>query len=81
LNGVILPVALLSGIFLPMTLAPLWLQRLSDANPLKHVIDGVRAMFRSDLGSSEALWGVGLTVALVAVGIAVGTRVFARESA
>ena len=81
LNGVILPVALLSGIFLPMTLAPLWLQRLSDANPLKHVIDGVRAMFRGDLASSTSLWGVAVTLALVVVGFLVGTRVFRRESA
>ena len=81
LNGVILPIALLSGIFLPMTLAPHWLQRLSDANPLKHIIDGVRAMFRGELGSSASLWGISLTLVLVVVGIAVGTRVFRRESA
>ncbi len=81
LNGVILPVALLSGIFLPMTLAPRWLQRVSDVNPLKHVIDGVRSMFRGDLSSADSLWGIGLTLALVVVGILVGTRVFRRESA
>ena len=81
LNGIILPVALLSGIFLPMTLAPQWLQRVSDANPLKHIIDGVRAMFRGDLGSSTSLWGIALTIALVVVGLLAGTRVFQRESA
>ncbi len=81
LNGVILPVALLSGIFLPMTLAPRWLQNLSDANPLKHIIDGVRAQFRGDLWSSTSLWSIGLTLALVVVGLLVGTRVFKRESA
>jgi ABC-2 type transport system permease protein len=81
LNGVILPIALLSGIFLPMTLAPRWLQRLSDANPVKHIIDGVRAMFRGELGSAASLWGIALTLALVVIGIAVGTRVFRRESA
>jgi ABC-2 type transport system permease protein len=81
LNGIILPLALLSGIFLPMTLAPTWLQHVSDANPLKHIIDGVRAMFRGDLTSSTSLWGIGLTLALVVVGLAAGTRVFKRESA
>jgi ABC-2 type transport system permease protein len=81
LNGIILPVALLSGIFLPMTLAPHWLQRLSDANPLKHIIDGVRAQFRGDLGTAASLWSIGLTLALVIVGLLVGTRVFQRESA
>jgi ABC-2 type transport system permease protein len=81
LNGVILPVALLSGIFLPMTLAPQWLQNVSNANPLKHIIDGVRAEFRGDLWSATSLWGIGLTVALVVLGLMVGTRVFKRESA
>jgi len=81
LNGIILPVALLSGIFLPMTLAPHWLQRLSDANPLKHIIDGVRAQFRGDLGTAASLWSIGLTLALVIAGLLVGTRVFQRESA
>ena len=81
LNGVILPIALLSGIFLPMTLAPRWLQHLSDVNPLKHVINGVRAMFRGEIGSADSLWGIALTVGLVVVGVLAGTRVFRRESA
>jgi ABC-2 type transport system permease protein len=81
LNGLLLPLALLSGIFLPMSLAPLWLQRLSDANPVKHIIEGVRAMFRGELGSATALWGVGLTVLLVVLGVWFGTRVFKNESA
>ena len=81
LNGVALPLLLLSGILLPMSLAPRWLELLSDINPLKHVVDGVRAMFRGELTDPVALWGVGITVALVAVGLAIGTRVFRRESA
>ncbi|MDN4480619.1 ABC transporter permease [Demequina muriae] len=81
LNGVALPLLLLSGILLPMSLAPRWLQLLSDANPLKHVVEGVRAMFRGELGDPAALWGVAITVGLVLGGIAIGTRVFRRQSA
>jgi len=81
LNGVMLPLALLSGIFLPMTLAPGWLRTLSDANPIKHVIDGVRANFRGEVATTEALVGIALTVLLVIAGVAVGARVFRRESA
>lgn len=81
LNGVALPLLLLSGILLPMSLAPQWLETLSDLNPLKHVVDGVRAMFRGELTDPVALWGVAITVALVAFGLAIGTRVFRRESA
>jgi ABC-2 type transport system permease protein len=81
LNTFALPALLLSGILLPMTLAPTWLRRLSDANPLKHVVDGIREMFRGDFTVWPGLGGVGLTVALVILGIAVGARVFQRESA
>jgi ABC-2 type transport system permease protein len=81
INGVIVPVLLLSGILLPMTLAPNWLQTLAAANPLTHIVDGVRAVFRGEIGSSESLLGAGLTVALLVVGMFYGARVFRRESA
>jgi len=80
-NGIILPVLLLSGILLPMSLAPRWLQAVSDANPLRYVVDGVRAIFRGDVASATTLWGVVVTVALVVVSVAFGTRTFRRESA
>ena len=81
LNAVAIPVLLLSGILLPMSLAPGWLQRLSDVNPLKHVVEGVRACFRGDFGSWTAGLGLGLTVALGVLGVWFGTRTFRRESA
>src|SRR3954468_10175552 len=81
LNGIAVPVLLLSGILLPMSLAPAWLRTLSDVNPLKHIVDGIRALFRGDLGSSVAGWGIVWALVLVAVGVLVGTRTFRRESA
>ncbi len=80
LNGVALPLLLLSGILLPMSLAPAWLRNLSDVNPLKHVVDGVRACFRGDTFSASAGWGLVSAVGLVALGLYVGTRTFRRES-
>src|SRR3954462_3701058 len=81
LNGIAIPVLLLSGILLPMSLAPGWLRTLSDVNPLKHVVDGVRAFFRGDLATSTAAWGLVWAVGLVAAGVLVGHRRFRRESA
>ena len=57
------------------------LRTLSDVNPLKHVVDGVRAFFRGDLATSTAAWGLLWAVGLVAAGVLVGTRTFRRESA
>ena len=81
LNGIAIPVLLLSGILLPMSIAPAWLRTLSEVNPLKHIVDGVRAFFRGDLASSTAGWGLFWAVVLVVVGVLVGTRTFRRESA
>ena len=80
LNAFVLPVLLLSGILLPMTLAPAWLQTVSDVNPLKHVVEGAREFFLGGYDTSVAWWGAGLTVLLVVFGWAFGVRRFRRES-
>jgi ABC-2 type transport system permease protein len=80
LNSLSIPVLLLSGILLPMTLAPAWLQTVSDINPLKHVVEGAREFFLGGYDTSPAWWGAGLTVLLVILGWAFGVRRFRRES-
>jgi ABC-2 type transport system permease protein len=81
LNGVIVPVLLLSGILLPMSLAPHWLQIVADFNPISYVVDGVRAAFRGEFTTSDSMVGLAVTAGLVMIGMAYGTRVFRRESA
>lgn len=80
-NGLAIPVLLLSGILLPMSLAPVWLRYVSDVNPLKHIVDAVRAFFRGDVFVSAGLWGVVSLVLLVGAGLWYGTATFRRESA
>jgi len=81
MNGVALPLLLLSGILLPITAAsaPAWLNTLSNLNPIKHVVSGIRAQFAGDIGTSTALWGSALTLVLAGLGIWFGTRTFKRE--
>jgi ABC-2 type transport system permease protein len=81
INGLLLPVLLLSGILLPMTLAPGWLQTVADVNPLTHVVDGVRAMYIDQLGSSEVLLGTMITLGMLLLGVFYGWWVFRKESA
>lgn len=81
LNMVTLPLLLLSGILLPMTLGPGWLQAISNVLPTKHVVDGVRAVFRGDLLSSQTLWGVLWSIVLAVAGLWIGTRTFRRQNA
>lgn len=80
LNSVVLPVLLLSGILLPMSLAPGWLQAVSDVVPFKHIVDGARALFAGDFGASQVWWGAGLTLVLVVLGWLYGTSRFRKES-
>ncbi|UED84014.1 ABC transporter permease [Streptomyces profundus] len=81
INSVNLPLMLLSGILLPMALAPGWLDALSRLVPLRYLVDAVRAAFVGDYGSSAIAEGA-LAAALLAVcSIAVGTRLFRRAGA
>jgi len=81
LNMVSVPVLLLSGILLPMQLAPRWLFDLSRANPFSHVVDSARAAFRGDLALTSLTAGLISAALLAAVGLAVATRTFQREAA
>jgi len=81
LNAVVLPLVLLSGILLPMQLAPQWLYTLSRINPFSHVVDAERAAFLGDFDSRAVLVGGLVTIGLVVVAAAWGTRTFQRENA
>jgi ABC-2 type transport system permease protein len=79
-NSLALPLLLLSGILLPMTLAPGWLRTVSNANPVKHIVDALRALFRGHVINGTVRMGVLVGAALTAAGMAFGTRTFQRDS-
>ena len=81
IQGVSLPLLLLSGILLPMSLAPAWLETVSEINPLTHVVDGARSLFRGDFGDGDVLLGAAIAVVLSALLAVWGSRVFQRQSA
>jgi ABC-2 type transport system permease protein len=81
LNSIFLPVLLLSGILIPITLAPQWLVTASDFMPIKHVVNGVRSSFAGDIVSSPTFWGTAWAVILTAVAVWWGTSTFRKENA
>jgi len=81
IQGVSLPLLLLSGVLLPMSLAPGWLRHTSQVNPLTHVVDATRALFRGDFGDNNVWIGGVITIALGALLAWWGTRTFQRQSA
>jgi ABC-2 type transport system permease protein len=79
MNTVAQPVLLLSGILLPLTFAPGWLQAIADWNPFSWAVNGTRALFRGDLGA-DVVWQGLLIMALLAVlAVAWASRQFARS--
>ena len=68
LNTITLPLSLLSGIILPLALAPIWLQDLSKINPFSYAVDATRALFAGDFMNIGILEGfVVITVLAVLV--------------
>jgi ABC-2 type transport system permease protein len=80
-NSLAVPLLLLSGILLPMSLAPGWLRTVSNINPVKHIVDALRALFRGHVVNGTVGLGVLFAAALILVGMAFGTRTFQRDSA
>jgi ABC-2 type transport system permease protein len=79
LNMVALPLLLLSGILLPMSLAPPWLDFFSSLNPLRHIVEGMRDAFLGNYLTINVGIGLAVALALAAVSLFAGTRTFRRE--
>jgi ABC-2 type transport system permease protein len=79
MNTVAQPVLLLSGILLPLTYAPGWLQGIADWNPFSWAVDGTRALFRGDLGAPAVWQGLVIMAALAVLATAWAARLFARS--
>jgi len=80
-QGVSLPLLLLSGVFLPMSLAPTWLHNLSRINPLVYLVDASRSLFVGDYSATNVVVGIIVTAVLTGLLAWWGTRTFQRMSA
>jgi len=79
MNTVAQPVLLLSGILLPLTNAPGWLQGVAAWNPFSWAVDGTRALFRGDLGSNDVWQGLLIMAVLAVLAVVWAAREFARS--
>jgi ABC-2 type transport system permease protein len=57
LNTIALPVSLLSGIILPLALAPLWLQDVAKGNPFFYGVNAARDLFAGSFQNVEIFEG------------------------
>ncbi len=81
LNMVMVPLMLLSGIMLPMTLGPTWLRDIARLTPFGYIINAMRDAFNGTYLTTVMAEGAGVAVGLAAVCLFLGARAFLRENA
>jgi ABC-2 type transport system permease protein len=81
LNTITLPLLLLSGVMLPMALAPQLLRTIAQFNPFAHAVDAARALVNGDLGSSAILSGFGFVAVLAVLAVIWAVRAFRQATA
>lgn len=81
LNTFALPLVLLSGIYLPMTLAPEWLQVAAMINPLTYAVDAARALVDGAVGDTTVLLGFAVLIPLAVLASRWAIRSFRQAAA
>ncbi len=80
-NGVTEPLALLAGVLIPLSVAPLWVRRVAVWNPFAWGANGMRAIFEGHIGA-QVVWEASIILAgLATVAVVVSSRLFTREIA
>jgi ABC-2 type transport system permease protein len=78
LNFFLLPLQLLAGIMLPLTLAPQWLQTLAKLNPLSHAVNAVRALFLGNYTDVAVFYGFGSMIMVAVLVFCCAARLFKK---
>jgi len=80
-TGTQLPLTLLSGILLPLSLGPAWLRVLGHLNPMFYAVEAARDLAAGTVGSAQVALGFGVTAAAAAAALWWGTRAYQRAMA
>lgn len=72
------PLMLLSGMLLPLTLAPLWLLEIARENPFYWATNGLRALFAGQLGAPSVWLSLAGVLVMSALATLWTVRLFAR---
>ncbi len=80
-NMVTLPLLLLSGILIPMSYGPGWLQGIAQANPISYVVDGGRQLFAGNPWNGTVGLSVLVPGVLAVVTLTLAGQLFQRSAA
>src|SRR5580704_11705076 len=81
INTVVVPLLLLSGIFLPLTLGPGWLQGIARISPFRYIIDAMREAYLGHYFNTIMVEGIAVAVGMAMLFLWLGSRVFVQENA
>lgn len=81
LNFFLLPLLLLSGVLLPLTLAPGWIRAAAAVNPFSYAVDAARSLFDGNLGDASVLYGFGVVGLLALLALWWAASSFRRATA
>jgi len=77
-NGVNLPVLLLAGVLLPISLGPAWMRVLAHFNPLYYLVQASRVLASGTLTGTAVWQAIAVLVPLCALVLTWATRVFRK---
>jgi ABC-2 type transport system permease protein len=80
-NGINLPVLLLAGVLLPISLGPTWMSVLAHFNPLYYLVQASRVLASGTLSGTAVWQALAVLVPLCAIVLAWATRVFRKAVA
>jgi len=78
INGLNLPVLLLAGVLLPISVGPTWMKVLAHFNPLYYAVVGARALCAGQFGSSAVWQAFAVLVPLCLIVVTWATSVFKK---
>lgn len=81
LSSTTVPLMLLSGILLPMSIGPAWLYAVSRANPLSYIVEAERALVAGDYTGGAVVTGALVALGLVVACVGWGVHSFHRSHA
>jgi len=75
-NGLNLPVLLLAGVLLPLSVGPLWLRVLGHFDPLYYLVAAARTLAQGNLAAASTWQAFAVLVPLCAISVTWATRTY-----
>jgi len=80
LNLLIMPVVLVSGIMLPLTIGPRWLQAIGSASPFRYIIDAMRQAYAGQYRGMVMVEGAAVAGGMALLCLCAATLMFRHEN-